>query len=166
MGGERGDMPSQGAFSVDADRAAIRQLEDVVISSFGHRVLKHAAVTVQSDPTIDLGAKMLRDEHMPTLGAMVAQGALSQATTLSFNACPMITFLPSLNGMDSLRTLSLVRCAAMASLPDLSALPSLKVVKLEGCEQLAALPKLPDGVEWEDCHLPSRFQKEAEEEEK
>jgi len=53
----------------------------------------------------------------------------------------------------------------VTALPDLSALPSLQVVKLEGCDKLKELPKLPEGVEWDECHKPSHFQKESPEDE-
>ena len=84
-------------------------------------------------------------------------GRFGRATTLSVNACPLITTLPDLNGMESLRTLTCVNCYALTSLPDLSALPRLERVKLENCDQLRALPKLPQSVEWDDSHVPEHL---------
>ena len=166
-GGERQDMPSQGAFSVEADRAAIAQLEAMVVSAFGHAVLVRAAAACSPiEPLVDLGAKMLRDEHMPTLASLVragggsggsGSGSLRHATTLSLNACPLITWLPDLTGMDALRTLSCVRCRRLRTLPDLRGLLNLQNVKLEGCEQLQALPRLPDGVEYDEAQVPEHL---------
>ena len=169
LGGDRGDMPSQGAFSFESDRQNIVQLEDRMISAFGHEVLKQASVAAETDPVVDLGAKMLRDEHMPTLAALIQAGGFKAATTLSFNACPMIQHLPSLDGMDALKTLSLINAHALKTLPDLSKLPSLQHVKLEHCDQLEALPKLREGLEYVDAHLPKHLRSapvvEEEEEE-
>ena len=159
MGGERQDLPSQGAFSFEADRAAIASLEDRMISAFGHAVLDNFAAA--GEPTVDLGAKMLRDEHLPTLARHVQAGRFRTATTLSFNACPLITTLPDLTGCDALRTLTCVNAHGLTSLPDLSGLPSLVNVKLENCDQLRALPRLPPGVEWDENHVPEHLAAEA-----
>lgn len=94
LGGERGDMPSQGVFSFDSDRAEIIELESQMISAFGHAAIRNGCA---GEPiTVDLGAKMLTDEHLPTLAAMMAEGRLSRTHTLSLNACPNITTLPPL----------------------------------------------------------------------
>ena len=159
LGGDREDMPSQGQFSFEADRTAILKLEDEMTSAFGHACITNFAAS--GEKTIDLGAKMLRDEHMPTLRECVASGALAATRTLSFNACPCVTALPDLAGMDSLRTLTTIGCTALESLPDLSVLPSLKHVKLEACTNLKALPKLPPGVEWDANHLPEHLREGA-----
>lgn len=159
LGGDRGDMPSQGIFSFESDRASIAQLEARMISAFGHAVIENAAAS--GETTIDLGAKMLRDEHMPTLAKAVASGRLAAATTLSFNACPEFTYLPELTGLSSLRTLTLINCHNLARLPDLSSLPALRIVKLENCDKLVELPKLPEGVTWEESSVPEHLKAAA-----
>ena len=171
-GGERGDMPSQGAFSFETDREEIAKLESLVISSYGHAVLRRAAKSVAAgDPCVDLGAKLLRDEHLRTLRALVQDGAFASATTLSFNAVTGLSTLPDLTGMASLRTLSMVNCTGLETLPDLSGLPALQTVKLEGCRKLQALPKLCEGLECNDAflslpkHLRSGLEEEEEEKE-
>ena len=155
LGGDRGDMPSQGAFSFESDRESIVELESKMISAFGHAVIRNAADS--GEPTVDLGAKMLRDEHLPTLRKAIEEGKFKSATTLSLNACPEITTMPDLNGMDSLRTLTLINAHSLQSLPDLSALPALKVVKLENCDKLKELPKLPAEVTWDACNVPEHL---------
>jgi hypothetical protein len=158
LGGDRGDMPSQGAFSVESDRESIAALESLVISAFGHAALRRAAKAVAAgDACVDLGAKMLRDEHLPTLRTLVESGAFNSATTLSFNAISSLTTLPDLTGLDALRTLTMVNCTGLRRLPDLSGLPSLQTVKLENCRQLEALPALRPGLEWDDNFLPEHL---------
>ena len=159
LGGDRGDMPSQGDFSFEQDRAAIMALEDSMISAFGHAVIRNAAA--EHEPVVDLGAKMLRDEHMPTLAQAVADGAFNETTTISFNACPLFSSLPDLTGMAALRTLTCINCTALRQLPDLSRLPSLQSVKLEACDQLQALPALPPSAHWVDAHLPEHLKPTA-----
>ena len=155
LGGDRGDMPSQGAFSFESDRRSIVELEDRMITSFGHAVIDNFAAS--GEATVDLGAKMLRDEHLPTLSAAINAGKFAGATTLSVNACPLITTLPDLRGMDSLRTLTCVNAHGLTMLPDLSTLPNLRIVKLENCNNLRELPQLPPGVEWEESHVPEHL---------
>ena len=158
LGGDRGDMPSQGAFSVESDRQSIQSLESLVISAFGHAALRRAAKAVAAgDFCVDLGAKMLRDEHLPTLRALVASGALKAATTLSFNAISSLTTLPDLTGLDALRTLTMVNCTGLRRLPDLGGLPSLQTVKLENCVKLEALPALRPGLEYDENFLPEHL---------
>ena len=121
--------------------------------------INHAAdACAAGDHTVDLGAKMLRDEHLPTLGAAVKAGKLRNATTLSFNALPCITTLPDLTGCEKLRILTCINAHALTSLPDLSTLPALEIVKLENCDRLEALPKLPPGVAWDESHVPEHLQ--------
>lgn len=43
LGGERQDMPSQGAFSFESDREQIQRLEDGMIAAFGHAVIENYA---------------------------------------------------------------------------------------------------------------------------
>ena len=159
LGGDRGDMPSQGAFTFESDRKSIVQLENLVISAFGHAVLRRAAKSVaDGDLCVDLGAKMLRDEHLATLRQLIEAGAFKTATTLSFNSISSMTTLPDLTGMDALRTLSMVNCTGLTHLPDLSGLPALNTVKLENCLRLKApLPKLRDGIEYDDMFLPKHL---------
>ena len=94
--------------------------------------------------------------------AAVDAGHFASATTLSLNACPLVTYLPDLSGMRSLRTLTLINASALERLPDLSSLPELRVVKLENCSNLAALPSLPPGIEWDDNHLPEHLRSQPE----
>ena len=158
VGGERGDMPSQGAFSFEVDRQAIARLEDRMISAFGHLAIERAAERAAlGEKLIDLGGKMLTDEHLPTLGAAIRAGHFKQATTLSFNACAWITTLPDLCGMGCLKRLSLINASALKALPDLSGLPALEVLKLENCNRLEALPLLPVGLDHGSSHFPSHL---------
>ena len=142
---------------MESDRQSIARLEDQIISAFGHSAIRRAAAAAETDCTVDLGAKMIRDEHLQTLEAEIKAGKFCTTTTLSFNACPMITTLPDLTGMDSLRTLTMINATALASLPDLSSLSSLQCIKLENCHRLTALPKLRTGLEWDDAHLPEHL---------
>ena len=123
-----------------------------MVSVFGHALIRNHAAAGQR--TVDLGGKMLRDEHLSTLEAEIRSGRFRASTSLSLNANPLITTLPSLDGMDALQRLSLIGASSLTSLPDLSRLTSLELVKLEGCAHLRALPPLPQGVEWVDAHLP------------
>ena len=159
VGGERGDLPSQGAFSFDADRDAIVALEGRMISAFGHAVIHNFAASGARH--VDLGGKMLTDEHLPTLETSIRAGAFTGATTLSLNACPLITTLPDLTGMASLERLTLINASALRTLPDLSGLPALEQVKLESCDRLEALPKLPLGVKWDDVSVPEHLRAQA-----
>ena len=43
LGGDRGDMPSQGRFTFAADRLHVAQLEASMISAFGHAAIHNAA---------------------------------------------------------------------------------------------------------------------------
>ena len=126
-----------------------------VVDTTKDAVIRNAADS--GEPTVDLGAKMLRDEHLPTLRKAIEEGKFKSATTLSLNACPEITTMPELNGMDSLRTLTLINAHSLQSLPDLSALPALKVVKLENCDKPKELPKLPAEVTWDACNVPEHL---------
>ena len=161
LGGARGDMPSQGAFSFASDQERVATLEASMISAFGHAAIRNAAAVCGTESTIvDLGAKMLRDEHMPTLRRCIEEGAFASATTLSLNSCPDVTHLPELHpGMGCLKTLSLINCTSLARLPRLDALPCLKSVKLENCPLLQELPALPDGVSWDDAQLPDHLKR-------
>lgn len=156
LGGDRGDMPSQGEFSFDSDRLAIATLEEQMMSSFGFAVIRNAvavaaAAAEGASCTVDIGAKMLHDEHVQALAAAAAAGALANVTTLSFNANPYMKVLPELTGMSKLRTLSLINCSSVTTIGSLAALTSLEIVKLEGCTSLAALPKLPRAnAKWDD----------------
>lgn len=156
LGGDRGDFPSQGEFSFDSDRAAIKQLEERMMSSFGFAVVRNAvavaaAAAEGASCTIDIGAKMLHDEHLQALAAAAAAGSLVKVTSLSFNANPHMKALPELTKMPKLRQLSLINCSSLTTIGSLAALPSLQVVKLEGCTSLAALPKLPHAnAKWDD----------------
>ena len=139
-------------------KRAVAALESLVISAFGHAALRRAAEAVAAgDACVDLGAKMLRDEHLPTLRTLVESGAFNSATTLSFNAISSLTTLPDLTGLDALRTLTMVNCTGLRRLPDFSGLPSLQTVKLENCRQLEALPALRPGLEWDDNFLPEHL---------
>ena len=156
LGGDRGDFPSQGEFSFDSDRAAIKQLEERMMSSFGFAVVRNAvavaaAAAEGASCTIDIGAKMLHDEHLQALAAAAAVGSLAKVTSLSLNANPHMKALPELTNMPKLRQLSLINCSSLTTIGSLAALPSLQVVKLEGCNSLAALPKLPHAsAKWDD----------------
>lgn len=159
LGGDRGDMPSQGTFTFSDDRERIARLEDQMISAFGFAVIRNAVGASRAGEAIcDLGAKMLRDEHLPALKAASDAGELANVTTLSLNACQLISTVPDLSGMRRLSKLSLINCKSITSLPDLSALPALRVLKLEGCDALRALPQLPSGMNVEeDMSLPEHL---------
>jgi len=153
LGGDRGDMPSQGDFSFDTDREAIADLERLMIHSYGFAVIHNAAaVAAAADGascTIDLGAKMLHDEHLQALAAAAAAGSFAKVTALSFNANPYIKYLPEFSGMPHLKSISLINCVALTTIASLTNLPSLETLKLEGCGSLAALPLLPRGAKWD-----------------
>ena len=65
---------------------------------------------------MDLGAKMLTDEHMPTLRALIASGTLAKATTLSFNAISSLTTLPDLGKRAGTQTRGLAIPCSLRSL--------------------------------------------------
>lgn len=156
---DRADMPSQGRFAFESDRQKIIALEDQMISAFGHEVLRMAAGEEgrPSPSSVDLGAKMLRAEHVPTLAALAESGGFAATRALSFNACAQLPELPPLDGMLALHTLSCINCAALRALPDLSGVPSLRVLKLEGCVALQRLPARPPSLDRDASTLPDHL---------
>lgn len=157
LGGDRGDMPSQGDFSREADRDAIASLEVEMATRFGHHAIRTAAEGMPE--TVDLGAQMLMDEHMVTLQEAVDAGMLAKTTSVSLNSNPNLTEVPPLNsaGLPLLQKLTCINCHNLKRLPDLSRFPKLNMIKLEECHQLEAIPALPAAFDTEallDCHLP------------
>mmetsp|Transcript_79568 Transcript_79568/g.158166 ORF Transcript_79568/g.158166 Transcript_79568/m.158166 type:complete len:237 (-) Transcript_79568:334-1044(-) len=154
LGGDRGDMPSQGEFSFESDRSAIAALERQMFHSYGFAVIRNAVAVATADDgapcTLDLGAKMLHDEHLEAFAVAAASGSLAKVTTLSFNANPYFKYLPMLTAMPNLKSLSLINCSSLTTIASLVSLPRLETLKLEGCSSLVALPQLPAHAKWDD----------------
>jgi len=86
---ETNDLPEQGALSVEKDREAVKKLQDDMISAFGHCVIRQKCESLPKEvklgAIVHLGAKMLRDEHMPTLCDFIAGGLLTNLEVLKLN---------------------------------------------------------------------------------
>ena len=164
LGGERGDMPSQGRFSFDSDRREIAHLEDQMMSSFGFGVIRNAlalaaAAKQGASCIIDIGAKMLHDEHAHALAVKAAEGALANVTTLSFNANPYVRDRGPARHTRRLRPHTpdtrryahrlerSVCCSVharryMTTLPSLTSMPRLRSLSLINCSSLTAIGSL------------------------
>ena len=117
------DMPSQGALSVESDRAEIRALEQRLTAAFGHAAIQKAFEG--APPRIDISGKLLRDEHMATLRQLIESGCAAGATELNLSWNGALTRLPNMPR---------------------KSMPCLVSLKLAGCDQLRALPKVGEGV--------------------
>ena len=64
----------------------------------------------------------LRDEHWPTLEALMDAGTLEHAQSISFNSNPLLKSLPPIRNMPNLHSISLINCIALETLPDMTGL--------------------------------------------
>ena len=72
-GGKTEDLPSQGKLTLESDRPLISELEEQMIREFGHQIVRNV---LEGAPHVaHLTAKLLRDEHVPTLVGELNGGA-------------------------------------------------------------------------------------------
>ena len=60
-------MPSGGDLTNEADREAIRALEDQMLGAYGNVIVRKGCAAVGESGNVHLAAKMLRAEHLPAL---------------------------------------------------------------------------------------------------
>jgi len=85
-------MPSQGELSDEHDRPYISALQEQMVRAFGYAAV-HNACTPGCE-TVDLSGKMLRDEHVPTLAALMRSAALGGVREINLNWNPQLSVLP------------------------------------------------------------------------
>ena len=102
------DMPTDGEVTVEEDRHEIRRLEDTMIDTYGHAVVRTACA--ESPSKISLGAKLLRDAHIKTLVKVAQDGDLATLESIALSNNQL-----SDQGLDTLMS-------ALPELPDLMSL--------------------------------------------
>ena len=65
-------MPSGGDLTNEADREAIRALEDKMIGAYGNAIVRKECAAAGEEGMVNLGQKMIRAEHMSALCEAVA----------------------------------------------------------------------------------------------
>ena len=83
-GGAANDMPEQGDFSVEADRAVVKGLQDSMIRAFVPAVIRQKCEGKPKE--VVLSSKMLLAEHVPVLVRQIEGGALAECTYLRLGA--------------------------------------------------------------------------------
>jgi hypothetical protein len=86
-----GDMPEQGDFSVETDRATVKGLQEQMIAAFGHVAIRQACEGATD--VLDLNYKMLQDQHVPTLAEAVKAVPSVKWLYLGFNQMTDISAL-------------------------------------------------------------------------
>ena len=109
-------MPEQGDFSVEADRAVVKGLQDSMIRAFGPAVIRQKCEGKPKE--VDLVGKMLRDEHMPALVEQIEGGALAECTKLNLSSNSI--------GDEGAKALA-------AALPEVSSLKELNLANNGAC---------------------------------
>ena len=114
-------MPSGGALSNPDDKALVKGLEDQIIDVYGRAIVEITCRKAKEGERVDLGAKMLRPQHVESLMAAVNKYRVTKLH-LGFNQLGPEGGAKLAEALQTNRTFKVLGCALAALRTDCPAL--------------------------------------------
>ena len=107
------DLPSQGVLANPNDKALVEDIEDQIIDAHGHAIVEIKCRKARRGEWVDLGAKMLRPQHVVSLMAAVNKYRVTKLH-LGFNQLGPEGGAKPAEALQTNTTLKLLECALAA----------------------------------------------------